>query len=286
MSTVVAALLGSGIGLGVLLVVAGMTGRAVLESADGQRTRRLRSFANSAHARDVAVAAGIALVVVLLTGWPVGGVLAGGAALAAPRLLGGRAARESAVARTEAIASWTELIRDSIAAASGLEEAIMATAPIAPAAIRREVSLLVTRLRHSSLPDALAAFGDDVRHPSADLVVAALTIAARMEASDLSGLLSRLAESIRGEARMRIRVEVGRARVRTAAKIIVGVVIATVVLLAGLNREYLEPYGSALGQVVLLVVAAIFATGGWLLVRMAGIELPERFSARPREAAQ
>lgn len=284
MSNVVAALLGAGIGLGVLLVVAGMTGRAVLGSTDGQRTRRLGSFASSARVRDVAVAVGFALLVMLLTGWPVGGVLAGGAALAAPRLLGGRAARESAVARTEAIASWTELIRDSIAAASGLEEAIMATSPIAPAAIRREVSLLATRLRHSSLPDALAAFGDDVRHPSADLVVAALTIAARMEASDLSGLLSRLAESIRGEARMRIRVEVGRARIRTAAKIIVGVVIATVVLLAGLNREYLEPYGSALGQVVLLVVAAIFATGGWLLVRMAGIELPERFSARPREA--
>lgn len=285
MSTVVAALLGAGIGIGVLLVLAGIMGRAVLVPA-GDSRRRLRSIAASGRIRAVAIAAGVALVVVILTGWPVGGLLAGAVAIAAPRLLGGRAAREHAVARTEAIAAWTELIRDSIAAASGLEEAITATAPIAPAAIRREVALLVTRLRHSSLPDALAAFGDDVRHPSADLVVAALTIAARMEASDLSSLLSRLADSIRGEARMRIRVEVGRARVRTAAKIIVGVVIATVVLLAGLNREYLEPYGTALGQVVLLVVAGIFATGGWLLVRMAGIELPERFSARTREAAR
>jgi Flp pilus assembly protein TadB len=286
MTTVVAAILGAGAGLGLLLVLAGITGRPVLASADGERTSRLRSIASSARFRDLVIATAVALVVVLVTGWPVGGLLAGGTALAAPRLLGGRAARESAVARTEAIAAWTELIRDSIAAASGLEEAIMATGPIAPAAIRREVTLLITRLRHSSLPDALAAFGEDVRHPSADLVVAALTIAARMEASDLSSLLSRLAESIRGEARMRIRVEVGRARVRTAAKIIVGVVAATVLLLAGLNREYLEPYGTALGQVVLLVVAAIFATGGWLLVRMAGIELPERFSARAREVAR
>ena len=284
MSIVLAALLGAGIGLGVLLVLAGATGRALFVSGEGA-SRLLHSIADTRRVREVAVATCVALVVVLLTGWPVGGLLAGAAAIAAPRLLGGRAARELAVARTEAIAAWTELIRDSIAAASGLEEAITATAPIAPAAIRREVSLLVTRLRHSTLTDALAAFGEDVRHPSADLVVAALTIAARMEASDLSSLLSRLADSIRGEARMRIRVEVGRARVRTAAKIIVGVVIATVVLLAGLNREYLEPYGTALGQVVLLVVAAIFATGGWLLVRMAGIELPERFSARAREVA-
>lgn len=286
MTTVVTALLGAGIGLGLLLLLAGVTGRALFTARDDVASRRGQVLANSTRMRDIAIAVGVALVVVVLTGWPVGGLLAGGAALAAPGLLGGRAARESAVARTEAIASWTELIRDSIAAASGLEEAIAATAPIAPEAIRGEVSLLVTRLRHASLPDALAAFGDDVRHPSADLVVAALTIAARMEASDLSSLLSRLAESIRGEARMRIRVEVGRARVRTAAKIIVGVVAATVVLLAGLNREYLEPYGTALGQVVLLVVAAIFAAGGWLLVRMAGIELPERFSARAREVAR
>lgn len=284
MSTVVAALLGTGVGIGILLVLAGATGRQLV-TPGGNGRRRLRSFADSGRVRNLAIAVSVALAVVFLTGWPVGGLLAGGAALAAPQLLGGRAARELTVARTEAVASWTELIRDSISAASGLEEAISATAPIAPEPIRREVSLLVTRLRHTSLPDALAAFGDDVRHPSADLVVAALTIAARMEASDLSSLLSRLAESIRGEARMRIRVEVGRARVRTAAKIIVGVVLATVVLLAGLNREYLEPYGTALGQVVLLVVAAIFATGGWLLVRMAGIELPERFSARARGAA-
>lgn len=282
MNALVLAVCGAGVGVGVVLVLAGLTGRPVLQADAGRRRNR---SVPSRRLRDGAVASVVGVLVAVATGWPVAGILAGGAAVWAPRLLGGRAAREASVARTEAIATWTELVRDSIAAASGLEEAIAATGPIAPAAIRREVTLLVTRLRHASLPDALAAFGDDVRHPSADLVVAALTIAARMEASDLAGLLSRLADSIRGDARMRVRVEVGRARVRTATKIIVGVVAATVLLLAGLNRDYLEPYGTALGQVVLLVVAAIFATGGWLLVRMAGIDVPERFSARPREAA-
>ena len=45
-------------------------------------------------------------------------------------------------------------------------------------------------------------------------------IAARLEASDLASLLSRRAEATRGDARMRIRVEVGRTRVRTATKVI------------------------------------------------------------------
>src|SRR3546814_558032 len=177
--------------------------------------------------------------------------------LALPGVLGGKLNRERAIARTEAIASWTEMIRDSIVAASGLEEAIVATAPVAPTPIASEVRTLVRRLEHQRLPDALATFGEDLDHPSGDLVVAALVIAARMEASDLSSLLSRLAEATRGEARMRIRVEVGRTRVRTATKVIVGVVIAAISFLTLVNRDYLAVYDDAGGQIVLAIVGGI-----------------------------
>ena len=202
------------------------------------------------------------------------------AALVLPGILGGKSARQRAIDRTEAIASWTEMIRDSIVAASGLEEAIVATAPVAPSPVATEVRKMVRRLDHQRLPESLVAFGEDLDHPSGDLVVAALVIASRMEASDLSGLLSRLADATRGEARMRIRVEVGRTRVRTATKVIVGVVIAAAVFLAIANRDYLAVYDSAGGQVMLAIVGGIFAVGGWLLTRMADIELPERFTAR------
>lgn len=277
MSTMAIAAFAALAGVGAFLVICGVTGRRVFTGGGSQMARRWLARAGPAR---VGLAATCAVLVIALTGWLAGALLAGAAVLAGPRLLGGRAGREASIARTEAIAAWTEMIRDSIAAASGLEEAIVATGSVAPPAVRGEVLVLVRRLERQGLPDALAAFGDDVAHPSADLVVAALTIAARMEASDLTGLLSRLAEAIRGEARMRIRVEVGRTQVRTATKVIVGVVAATVILLAVLNREYLAAYNSAGGQVVLLVVGGIFAAGGWLLIRMAELELPERFSAR------
>ncbi len=278
MSVLVAAVLGAGVGLGLLLIAAGFQGRRILVRPGSSSF--LAGLSGRLPVGRIAMAAGAGLLAALATGWVAGSVLVSAAVLAVPRLVGGRRQREVAVARTEAIASWTEMIRDSIAAASGLEEAISATAPVAPEAIRPEVALLVRRLRHASLPAALGAFADDVDHPSADLVVAALTIAATMEASDLTGLLSRLAESIRGEARMRIRVEVDRAKLRTATKIILGVVAASIAFLAAFNRDYLGAYDGPLGQVVLLVVGAIFAAGGWLLVRMAEVELPPRFSAR------
>ncbi len=276
-SAVVMAAFGGLAGAGAFLMVAGLRGQRVLGGGSPAFLARIASSLVTARA---ALAAGIAALVLLATGWIAGAFLAAAAVVFGPRLLGGRGGREASIARTEAIAAWTEMVRDSIAAASGLEEAITATAPVAPAPIRAEVAVLVRRLEHQSLPAALAAFGEEVAHPSADLVVAALTIAARMEASDMTGLLSRLAEAIRGEARMRIRVEVGRTRVRTATKVIVGVVAATLVLLAALNPGYLASYDSAGGQVMLLVIGGIFALGGWLLLRMAELDMPERFSAR------
>ena len=277
MTVLVLAALGALVGLGLALLLAGVTGRPMLPAGAGDGLRRI---AIDVGLGPLAGAVFAAMAVLALMGWIAGAVIAALAVLFAPRVLGGKAQRQASVDRTEAVASWTEMIRDSIAAASGLEEAITATGPVAPSPIRAEVQRLTARLRHASLPDALTAFRDEVAHPSADLVVAALTIAARLEASDLTGLLSRLAESIRGEARMRIRVDVGRTRVRTATKVIVGVVAATVALLTVLNREYLAAYDSFGGQLVLIAVAGVFALGGWLLVKMAELDLPDRFTAR------
>lgn len=276
MTTLVLAALSAGAGIGLLLILAGLTGQSVL----GDLSEVVPRLASGRAVGRLAIVGLVALLVLVATRWVVGAVLAAVAAWALPKVIGGKAAREDAIDRTEAIASWTEMIRDSIVAASGLEEAIVATVGVAPAPIAGEVRALVRRLDHQRLPDALIAFGDDLQHPSGDLVVAALVIASRLEASDLSGLLSRLADATRGDARMRIRVEVGRTRVRTATKVIVGVVICAVLFLAVVNGSYLAVYDSAGGQVVLAIVGATFGLGGWLLTRMAAIDLPERFTAR------
>lgn len=267
-----AALVGALAGGGLLLVAAGLTGRQVFGGSDSR-------LGYGTVIRYAPVAA-VGLVAWMVTGWPVAAVVAVLAVVAARRLFGNRAARDAGIAKTEAVAAWTEMVRDAIGAAAGLEEALIATASIAPEPLRPPVATLVARLQREPLAGSLVAFGDEVRHPSADLVVAALTIAARMEASDLTGLLTRLADAIRGDARMRIRVEVGRARIRTATKVIVGVVAATVVLLTAFNRGYLAAYDTFGGQIVLGVVAAIFAGGGVLLDRMAALQIPDRFSAR------
>jgi tight adherence protein B len=276
------AVLGAGVGLGFLLLVAGMRGTPVLPrtaSRSGSRRRRRGAVGPQRRLWLIAIVVGIA--VWLFTGWFAAGLIALCGAVVLPRLFGGQSSRKRWIAKTEAIAAWTEMLRDTMAAADGVEEAIAATVHIAPAPIRREVALLDARRRSEQpLADALAGFAAGVDHPSADLVVAALSMAAEGEGSDFVGVLTRLATVTRDEVRMRLRVEAGRAQLHTASRIIVAVLVGAVILLTVLSRGYLEPYGTVLGQVVLGVVGALFAAGVLLLERMSQIELPERFTPR------
>lgn len=281
MNAILGAGLGATVGLGMLLVVQGLRGRQVLPT--------LRSGPNSpapSGALLVRGAAGLVAGVAVwwATSWPVAALGAAAMAVVLPSLVGSRREREDEVARTEAIAVWVEMVRDTMAGAKGLEEALMAAARVAPKAIEVETRRFARRLERQPLSEALAALGAELDHPSADLVIAALAHGADMERAtgDLGGLLSRLAESIRGDVRMRVRVETGRARIRTSAKIVVGWTLATAVVLYVFDRPLLAGYSSLGGQLWLGVVFAVWAMAGWMIRRLGHIELPERFVARER----
>jgi Flp pilus assembly protein TadB len=200
-------------------------------------------------------------------------------------LFGSRADRSAETDRTEAIAGWTEMLRDTMAAAAGLEQAIITTAPIAPAPIRPHVQALVVRLQRERLVPALMQLADDLADPTMDLVVSALCLAASGEAQDLAELLGSLAAAARDGATMRLKIDASRARVRTSVRIITAVTVVMALLLVLLNRSYLRPFDSAVGQAVLLVVFGCFGTALWWLASMSRYATPERFLARPVEEA-
>ena len=190
---------------------------------------------------------------------------------------GGAKGANVAVARIEAVAGWAEMLRDTMAAAAGLEQAIVASAPLAPLPIRAEVATLALRLEGERLAPALRAFADDVADPTCDLVVAALVLAAEHQAQRLGELLGSLAQAARDQATMRLRVEAGRARTRTSVRVIVGATGGLVLGLAILNRGYLAPYDTPVGQLVLLLVGAVFTTAFVWLARMTRPSTTERF---------
>lgn len=280
-----AASVGGLIGIGVFVAWLGLAGRPVL----GTRARALYSTAARVDlllARSTAVLLGFILTL-SLTGWPVAAVAVGVLAWSVPAALraAGRHRRELAV--VEAIAGWTEQLRDTIAGAAGLEQAIVATAPLAPAPLAGAVGSLASRVGYEPLPTALRRLADDVDHPLADFVVAALVVASEHQARDLVGLLGELATAARDDASMRTRVWVGRARTRSAVRIIAVVVVVFVLGLMVLDREYLAPYDEPAGQVVLAGVLATFAAAFVLFERVGRVAVPERFVVgRPELRAQ
>ena len=218
-----------------------------------------------------------AIVLLVISRWPTAAVAGALLGWFTPELFASRASRDAALARTEAIASWTEMMRDTISAAHGLEAAIATTAPVAPEPIRPEIERLARALKHTSLTVALRRLAVDLAHPISDLVVASLSVAANGAVKDLAELLGMLAESARDEAAMQMRVEASRARMRTAVRVITGVTVATAVGLVALNRTYVEVYGTVTGQVVLAGIAAAWGAALWWLASMSGFRQPERF---------
>lgn len=252
--TALGVLLGAGVGLGLALVVIGIRGLEARRPAPHRTRARLERLMLRL---GLAIMAGV--VVGAITRWPVAAILAGAACWALPALFAESKAQARTIASVEAVAGWAEMLRDTMAGAAGLEQAIAATAAVAPPAIRTQVATLAARVERDRLGPALRAFADDVADPSCDLVVAALLLAAEQQASRLGELLGTLATAAREQATMRLRVEASRARTRTSVKLIVGMTLGLALFLAVLNHGYLSPYDSAVGQLVLLLVGGLFA---------------------------
>ncbi|MFD2414830.1 type II secretion system F family protein [Amycolatopsis pigmentata] len=276
-TTAVMGLLGAGAGLGLLLIVAGWRGAQVRIPAWARRAASSAEH-DPNRARWFLAAGILTFGVTLTTGWPVGGVLAGIAAWGLPRVLGSNSGHARAVARIEAMASWSEMLRDTLAAAAGLEQAIIATASTVPEAIRSEINELAFRLvRGDRLAPSLRHLADQLADPTADLIVSALVLASEKQARQLADLLGELAAETREQVSMRLRVEAGRARTRTSVRLIVGVTLAFAAGLVILNRGYLAPFDGAFGQLILAGVGGLFTLSFWWLGRMARHRTPDRF---------
>jgi Flp pilus assembly protein TadB len=269
MTAQLAALFGLAFGAGLWLVIDGMTRRPRSSGLPGGSWRR--RLGDAAPIR-VAGAVAAAAVVGVWTRWPVAALLAAIAVWALPGLLTDARASTRAQQRLEAVAAWTESLRGTLQAAAGLEQAIAATASVAPEPIRPEVSGLADAVQRGvRLPEALRAFAEDLNHPDADRVVAALLLAATGHARNLADQLAALATAAREQAAARLRVQTEWSTTRTSVRVIIAITLVMAVAMVAFNRDFLEPYDTGGGQVVLAVVGAMFGAAFLWLARLSRI---------------
>jgi Flp pilus assembly protein TadB len=256
--TLLGALTGAGLGLGVLAIVTAFRTPPV-----GRRSRR-RLTRRQGRKLLLALAAG--LLVLVVTRWVAAAL---GVALLVgcwEGVFGGTRRARAATLRLEALAAWTENLRDLLATGVALPEALPASVTSAAPVVRPALARLAERLQaREPLEASLRALGDELDDGGADLVVAALLLNSRAQGRALAAVLSALAVSLRSELRVRRTIDAERRSSRRAVQIVVAVTVVTALGLCLGNPAYVAPYRTPAGQLMLGIVAAVFGSGfGWL----------------------
>lgn len=257
---------------------------------DGSHGAALRARAGAVLNLRVLVAVLMGLVVLVVTGWVAIAVGVAAAIVLWPRLFGGAAEQQAHIERLEALAMWVEALRDTLDGGRMLPEVIVATAGPAPALLRRPLQDLVARMQaREPLRRALLTFADDLADPVADQVLATLALNADTSSKRLPTVLGSLAASTRRQVDVRRQVEAQRRAPRRGVKIVIVVTVLLVVGFAVGSPDYLAPFSTLVGQLVLAGAVGCFAGGFIVLRALATFQAPDRFLATPgvnRAAAQ
>src|SRR5882672_11161519 len=98
------------------------------------------------------------------------------------------------------------MLRDTLSAAAGLQQTLLAVCPLAPAVITGPCARLADQVATDTpLPTALADWAEEIGDGNADVVAACLIIDAKRQSGNTAGVLSNLAATARDYAGIRRR---------------------------------------------------------------------------------
>lgn len=264
---------------GLVAAFAAVRGVALLPAGSRSERRFHRRLFTPVHLG----ALGTAVLVLLITGWPVAALAAAGGVVFVPKVLGGGKASRQVIATSEALADWTRRLADLIGsgAAGSTRDALRRSLTSAPEPIAAAVSNLVTRMGPQGVEPALRQFAREVDDPAADKIAMVLILRERNGGPGLAEVLTALAADLDDRSRMVREVEAERAKPRANMRTIVVVTLVLVVGMALFARTFLSGYSTPLGQVALLLDVAIFATALRWMRRLSDPPRPPRVLVDP-----
>jgi Flp pilus assembly protein TadB len=217
------------------------------------------------------------LLVWLFTSWPMGGLVTAAVVVGLPWLLNPGAGAVREIARLEAVEEWVRRLSDIHTVGVSLEQSVQRSLQTVPAAIKDEVTLLVSRMAAGWNPqDAYRAFADELNDATADEVVALLILHIEDRGAGLSRALNDLASGLSQEVLSRREIEADRQKPRTNDRWVT-IFCLTIFGVSMLSGAYTEPYTTAVGQLTLVGLGAAFILVKIWMRRMATIEPTPRF---------
>jgi hypothetical protein len=218
--------------------------------------RRKSSSVVSVPGNRLAVGVASGFLALLATRWLLLSVLVAAMVMSWNRLLHDDRADDER-RRLEGIAKWLEDLRDTLrGSAMGAEEALEQVAMRPPSVIAQPLQRFAQQRRQGyRTDDALTDLADGLAHPTADAAIAAicLVIGGSTGAGRLHGTVNSLAAAARHEVTARERIDRTRAVYQSSMKRLVVIGALLVVYLRFAAGGLLDPYDTAVGQVVLLL---------------------------------
>lgn len=257
--------------VGLLLVFLSATTRWAPVLEERPRPSTLRAFLDRNGAGQVGVrdfvlittagGALLALATQLALGWPMVGAAAFLLGLTLPAwYLTNRHQREQTTMQA-ALAEAVDSLRSAVRAGMSVEEALASLARNGPEVLRPPITDLVRDLRVSGFEEAIRHSRERIADPVFDMVAAALLMSHRVGGRNLSTVLEALSRSIRQTIRVEQELRAHQAKNVLSARIIAALPLALILVIRGLNPNYLDVFSSAEGQGILALCLLSVAVG-------------------------
>ena len=270
------ALVGIGVGIGIALVVTGLFST----TAPAKRMAFTKQIDTVTRQSALFALVGGGLVG-LLTWWPVGVLIGAGVGWTLRSSLTQNSSSK-VTKRLDALATWIETLRDSVASHRGLVAAIESTVSAAPKTLRPNIEALVVRIRSGIPVDrAFEQLAAELGDSAADEAIAPLILAARFGGTDLANLLGQAATNTRTHLALWQRTELARSKPRREMRIVLMVTLGFIGLAFTAGHSYMAAFGTFDGQIALLLIAGLFASGFAMMNRLSKPQqMPRLFSSK------
>lgn len=212
----------------------------------------------------VSVAVGIGAW--LATGWILCVLAAPVIWLLLPKLL--VAAPHTDLPLLEALDRWIRQLATAIPTGLSVVDAIRMSRRTAPELISGEIDQLVDRINSGVPPrDSLLTFAQDLDSREAEAIVMSLSVAVT-STTGITQILTELSNGLHDRIRALREVETDRAKPRGTARQVTIISIMLLGALAIFGQDYLSPYSTWYGQLLLGALLIAYVASLWQLWRM------------------
>lgn len=220
------------------------------------------------------------LIVFILTGFLPTLILIPILLIVLPDLLRTQQSRD--IAMMEALDRWVRLLAASVGTGKSVGQALQITSRQVPGILSAAVASLVQRIDEGwTLREALQQMADELDTGDADSVLAALVLVGERGGVGASSTLRALSENIQNRLHCAREVVAERAKPQFVVRQVTAITLAGIGLALVFSPEYFSPFGTALGQVLMLALGAGYLGSLFVLRRLALPARRERILVRP-----